>query len=81
MVTKRQYDSLKKDIIRQIDLESSCQCNNKSYEDKFIFATIITKYKEPRWSPWTGYITEKTETIWECPKCGKKYGDPVVAMA
>ena len=81
MITKKSYKKLKKDIIRQIEYESKCQCENKSYDDKFIFSVVTTKYRKPQWD-YYNFITEKVVTIYECHKCGKYYDDnPIVAMA
>ena len=76
---KRIRGKMKEEIIREFLDE--CQCENKVYEDEFLFATVITKYTEEQYRAYRRMITEETTHIWKCPVCGKLYRYPIVAFA
>lgn len=78
MVTKKQYDSIKNIIRKEIEEENECQCDDKEYtEERRIYTTII-KYKELRHDTYKGWFSQYSFDTYLCPYCGKEYSLHVV---
>lgn len=82
-VTSKEYKRIKEKMREEIIQKflDECQCEEKKYEDKFLFATITTKYEEEQYRVYQGMIAEESEIVWRCPICGKLYKLPEILIA